>query len=137
VAIDLNFILAVAIFVSGILTPIIASRLSLRQSMVERREEKLKEQREYLIALMQSLIKLRAKLQFLHHPPNSDGSETTKQEREELYGEAFGIMLSINDLEVRNKAKVVMESEVPHEKLVEINFAIMRLGEMIDKLYSN
>lgn len=135
---SLSFLLAVAIFVSGILSPIIANFLSLRQTNATQREELLKEKREYLLGLVNSLIKLRAKLQFLQEAPFTDENKWVEfREQQESYGEAFGIMLSVNDSEIRSKAVIVKESKDTHEKLEAINFAIIKLGKIIDGLYSN
>lgn len=90
---------------------------------------------DYYRDSLQSLIGLRAKLQYLHQLIDNEAqAPELKREREDAYGEAYGILLSLADSKLYEQADILMASQEPSEKLEQINTAIIELGKSRRKL---
>ncbi|MCL4250241.1 MAG: hypothetical protein KJ065_18980 [Anaerolineae bacterium] len=129
---ELSLIVSIAVLLGVIVTPVIAGFFSIRQTNTERKDARLQEQQMYLIETMRTLIRLRSRLQYLQ-----DKWEFKEEvrEREEAYGEAYAIMLSIPDEDIRKVTEQVMKGQITenhNEKLEAINSAILRLGNLIE-----
>jgi len=96
-------IISVASFIGVILGPVTTNLITARQAAMERKETHRKDRQNYLTNVMQSLIRLRAELQYLQ-----GGDITREKDREQAYGEAYAIMLSISDDQIRDSAEQIM-----------------------------
>ena len=113
------------VFAAAVIGTIAGNLITARLAAAERKEARRKEYLEYLSSNLKTLIALRAKLQWVQHSTHGE-----ERERETAYGEAFGIMLSMDHAEINRLAADVMEKQVPHEKLTAINYAIKELGKI-------
>lgn len=128
-----GLIVALASFIGAILGAALSNLVSYRLANLKRRETRRKQELDFIEQKGKRLIELRAKLQYLqefdHQPSNQE-----IREREEAYGEAYAIMLFIDDRKIHSVAENVMQKLTPHEKLTAINIAIEQLGSRYGKL---
>jgi hypothetical protein len=126
------FIIAVASFIGVILGPVTTNLITARQAAAERRDAGRKERKECLTNSMQSLIRLRSQLQHLQGAASPE-----RNKREMAYGEAYAVMLCVNDTHIGDAARQVMVGQFTaqrNEKLDAIDSAIIRLGDLIDEI---
>lgn len=129
--------LAFAALFLSILGPIVANFLLARQTSHERREKRRNARQEYLNCKLDILIELRAKLQYLQKVIYSHDSETLFREQQEIYGQAYGVLLSINDEFTRAFAMKIMLDQGAiqrNEKLDALDEAIKRVGDLVDQV---
>src|SRR5688500_8511749 len=108
---QIALILSIASFAGVIIGPIATSLISARQAGIERKEAQRQEYKEYLLGLMNALIRLRSKLQYVQGGSLAWSSPETKA-REEAYGEAYAVILSINDSHMRTIVREIMTGQV-------------------------
>jgi len=123
-------IIAIASFIGTYLVPLVTAQ----QAREERREVRRRERLDYYMAAEQSLIQLRARLQDLQ---GARTATTESHEREVAYGEAFAILLSIPNPEIRSLAEGIMSGQwidKENQKLKPINEALVLLGDLIDAI---
>jgi hypothetical protein len=113
--IDLNSLLtAVVASAAAILASIVANAPRRADRQALQRQDNLNYYRESL----KWLITLRGKLQFLHFlSGKNEKNEEMKRERETAYGEAYGILLSLGELQFITLAEqVISPANMPPKK---------------------
>lgn len=123
---DVAVIIAVASFLGAILGAGLSNLVAARLATQERKENRRKERVASLSESLSKLINIRGEIQ-VH---SGDG-------RELYFSTAYGIMLSLSDLEILEKARSAKvgshHTDVTgyNNKIDAIDFSIQRLGDMI------
>ena len=101
----LAIVISLLALLGVILGPVFAGVFSARLAASERKETRRREEEAQLQEKLDALIELRSQLQYydvFHAPPL--GSEPAR-EREQAYGRAYAVMISIPDERIRNFAR--------------------------------